>query len=61
MNVQVKGKVFKSGNSVAVRLPKGYGFKAGEDITPGEERIQGHDRARNRAGRGAGEQPSAGR
>ena len=33
MNVQVKGKVFKSGNSVAVRLPKDFGFQEGTEIT----------------------------
>jgi antitoxin VapB len=33
MTAQYKGKVFKSGNSVAVRLPKGFGFEEGDDIT----------------------------
>lgn len=33
MNAQVKGKVFKSGNSVAVRLPKNFGFVEGTEIT----------------------------
>ena len=33
MNAQVKGKVFKSGNSVAIRLPKGFGFQEGDEVT----------------------------
>ena len=32
MNAIVKGKVFKSGNSAAVRLPKELGFEPGTEI-----------------------------
>ncbi len=32
MNATVKTSAFKSGNSVAVRLPKGFGIKAGEGL-----------------------------
>lgn len=33
MNAIVKGKVFKSGNSAAVRLPKELGFEPGTEVT----------------------------
>lgn len=33
MTVQHKGKVFKAGNSAAVRLPKDVAFALGTDIT----------------------------
>lgn len=32
MNVTVKTNAFKSGNSVAVRLPKAFGVKAGDEL-----------------------------
>lgn len=32
MNARVKTLAFKSGNSVAVRLPKGFGIKPGEPL-----------------------------
>jgi antitoxin VapB len=32
MNATVKTSAFKSGNSVAVRLPKAFGIKAGEPL-----------------------------
>ncbi len=32
MNARVKTIAFKSGNSVAVRLPKGFGIKSGEPL-----------------------------
>ena len=32
MNATVKTNAFKSGNSVAVRLPKAFGIKAGEPL-----------------------------
>jgi virulence-associated protein VagC len=32
MNAPTKTNAFKSGNSVAVRLPKGFGVKPGEPI-----------------------------
>ncbi len=32
VNAIVKSNVFKTGNSVAVRLPKSFGFKAGDAI-----------------------------
>lgn len=32
MNASVKTSAFKSGNSVAVRLPKGFGIKPGEEL-----------------------------
>jgi antitoxin VapB len=32
MHATVKTSAFKSGNSVAVRLPKGFGIKAGEGL-----------------------------
>ena len=45
MGSEYRGKTFKSGNSVAVRLPKGLGFKEGEqvrlvEITPGTIRVE---------------------
>lgn len=33
MNAIIKGKVFKSGNSAAVRLPKELGFEQGSAVT----------------------------
>ena len=33
MNAIVKGRVFKSGNSAAVRLPKELGFRPGTEVT----------------------------
>jgi antitoxin VapB len=32
MNAAVKTSAFKSGNSVAVRLPKGFGIKPGDEL-----------------------------
>ncbi len=32
MGNEYRAKVFKSGNSVALRLPKGMGFGEGEDV-----------------------------
>lgn len=32
MNATVKTNAFKSGNSVAIRLPKGFGIKPGEPV-----------------------------
>lgn len=32
MEAIVKTSIFKTGNSVAVRLPKGFGFKAGDGV-----------------------------
>lgn len=32
MGNEYRAKVFKSGNSVALRLPKGMGFSEGEDV-----------------------------
>lgn len=45
MGSEYRGKTFKSGNSVAVRLPKGLGFKEGEqvrliEIVPGTIRVE---------------------
>lgn len=44
MGSEYRGKTFKSGNSIALRLPKGLGFKEGEqvrlvELTPGSVRI----------------------
>ena len=33
MNAIIRGKVFKSGNSAAVRLPKELGFEPGTEVT----------------------------
>ena len=33
MNEIVRSKAFKSGNSVAVRLPRSFGIEAGADLT----------------------------
>ena len=33
MSEEFVGKVFKSGNSVALRLPKGWGFAEGDEVT----------------------------
>lgn len=33
MGAIVRGKVFKSGNSAAVRLPKQFGFEPGAEVT----------------------------
>lgn len=32
MSEEYLGKVFKSGNSVALRLPKGLGFEEGDEV-----------------------------
>jgi antitoxin VapB len=32
MNATVKTSAFKSGNSIAVRLPKDFGIKAGDEL-----------------------------
>jgi antitoxin VapB len=45
MGSEYVGKTFKSGNSVALRLPKGLGFKEGEqvrlvELTPGTVRVE---------------------
>lgn len=45
MRAEYLGKTFKSGNSVAVRLPKGLGIKEGEqvrlkEIAPGNVRLE---------------------
>jgi antitoxin VapB len=32
MSKELVGKVFKSGNSVALRLPKGWGFAEGDEV-----------------------------
>lgn len=32
MGEQIRGKVFKSGNSVSLRLPKSLGFREGDDV-----------------------------
>lgn len=32
MSEEFRGKVFKSGNSVALRLPKGLGFEEGTEV-----------------------------
>ncbi len=32
MSDEFHGKVFKSGNSVALRLPKGWGFAEGDEV-----------------------------
>lgn len=45
MGAEYRGKTFKSGNSVAVRLPKGLGIKEGEqvrlvEIAPGNVRLE---------------------
>lgn len=37
MNKQFKAKTFKSGNSVALRLPKGLGIEEGREMTVREE------------------------
>jgi len=37
MSEEYRGKVFKSGNSVALRLPKGLGIKAGTEMILREE------------------------
>jgi antitoxin VapB len=33
MSNEYRAKVFKSGNSVALRLPKALGFEEGDDVT----------------------------
>src|SRR3546814_17375153 len=38
MTKEYRAKVFKSGNSVALRLPKALGLKAGEEMIVREER-----------------------
>lgn len=38
MAKEYRAKVFKSGNSVALRLPKALGLKAGEEMVVREER-----------------------
>lgn len=38
MTKEYRAKVFKSGNSVALRLPKALGIKAGEEMIVREER-----------------------
>ncbi len=38
MTKEYRAKVFKSGNSVALRLPKALGIKAGEEMVVREER-----------------------
>ena len=38
MTREYRAKVFKSGNSVALRLPKALGLKAGEEMIVREER-----------------------
>ena len=38
MTKEYRAKVFKSGNSVALRLPKALGLKAGEEMVLREER-----------------------
>lgn len=38
MTREYRAKVFKSGNSVALRLPKALGLKAGEEMVVREER-----------------------
>lgn len=45
MSAEFSGMIFKSGNSVALRLPKGLGFKEGErvrlvEIAPGNVRVE---------------------
>jgi antitoxin VapB len=45
MGSEYLGKTFKSGNSIALRLPKGLGFKEGEqvrmvELTPGNVRLE---------------------
>ena len=45
MGSEYRGKTFKSGNSIALRLPKGLGFKEGDqvrltELTPGTIRIE---------------------
>jgi len=37
MSEEYRGKVFKSGNSVALRLPKGLGIKVGTEMILREE------------------------
>jgi len=37
MSKEYRGKVFKSGNSVALRLPKGLGIKEGTEMILREE------------------------
>ena len=32
MGIEYRAKVFKSGNSLAIRLPKAFGFADGEDV-----------------------------
>lgn len=38
MSKEYRAKVFKSGNSVALRLPKALGLKAGQEMIVREER-----------------------
>ncbi|MES2755356.1 MAG: AbrB/MazE/SpoVT family DNA-binding domain-containing protein [Pseudomonadota bacterium] len=38
MGKEYRAKVFKSGNSVALRLPKALGFKEGQEMIVREER-----------------------
>ena len=40
MSQEYKAKVFKSGNSLALRLPKALGLKAGEEMVLREEHSQ---------------------
>jgi antitoxin VapB len=37
MSEEYRAKVFKSGNSLALRLPKALGFREGADMTVREE------------------------
>ena len=39
MGKEYRAKVFKSGNSVALRLPKAMGLKAGDEMVVREEAI----------------------
>lgn len=38
MTKEYRAKVFKSGNSIALRLPKALGLKAGDEMVVREER-----------------------
>ncbi|MFK3890129.1 AbrB/MazE/SpoVT family DNA-binding domain-containing protein [Sphingomonas sp. NPDC079357] len=51
MGNEYRAKVFKSGNSVALRLPKALGFEAGQEVRVREEAGKFSFEAVNDAGR----------
>jgi antitoxin VapB len=49
MSEEYRAKIFKSGNSVALRLPKALGLKEGTEVIVREERGEFHFRAADEA------------